>query len=94
MLKNKLKQNLMSKNWYLYILKCVDNTLYTGITTDLGRRVSEHNSSDLWAKYTKTRRPVTLVYSETFSNRSEATKREIQVKKMKRSEKEKLCEAR
>jgi len=76
--------------WYIYILQCSDNTLYTGITTNLKRRIIEHNSSNLGAKYTKMRRPVKLVYSEELENRSQATKREIEIKKMKREEKEKL----
>ena len=49
--------------WFVYILKCSDNTLYTGITTDIERRIKEHNSSNKGAKYTKTRRPVKLFYS-------------------------------
>lgn len=76
--------------YYLYILKCADNTLYTGITTDLERRVLEHNTSKKWAKYTSARRPVTLVYSKEYENRSEATKGELEIKKMKREEKENL----
>ncbi|PIV86597.1 MAG: endonuclease, partial [Candidatus Moranbacteria bacterium CG17_big_fil_post_rev_8_21_14_2_50_41_107] len=52
--------------YYLYILKCADGTLYTGITTNLERRKEEHNSSSLGAKYTRGRRPVKLVFSETF----------------------------
>jgi len=75
--------------YYLYILQCSDDTLYTGITTDLERRVEEHNSSDKGAKYTRARRPVTLVYSEEYENRSEASKREYFVKK-KMSRKDKV----
>ena len=60
--------------YYLYILECADKTLYTGITTDLSRRVEEHNVSKLGAKYTCSRRPVKLVYSKTFRNRSLALK--------------------
>lgn len=76
--------------WYIYILKCRDGSLYTGITTDVDRRVLEHNSSPRGAKYTRGRRPVELVYSEIAQDKSEASKREIEVKKMKRSEKEEL----
>lgn len=71
-------------NWFVYILKCKDGTLYTGITTDLERRVSEHNDEKIGAKYTKARRPVTLVYSEEVINRSLALQREAEIKKMKR----------
>ena len=76
--------------YYLYILKCADETLYTGITVDLERRINEHNFSDLGAKYTKARRPVELVYSKKFKDRSTATKEEIKFKKLTRSEKLKL----
>jgi putative endonuclease len=74
-------------SYYLYILACSDATLYTGITTDLQRRVAEHNSSSKGAKYTKIRRPVTLVYSETFGDRSSASKREYAIKQLSRKEK-------
>ena len=76
--------------YYLYILKCADKTLYTGITTDLRRRMIEHNSSKLGAKYTAPRRPVKLVYSKKFKNRSTASKEEAKIKKLKKSEKLKL----
>ncbi|KKQ78461.1 MAG: Endo/excinuclease amino terminal domain protein [Parcubacteria group bacterium GW2011_GWC2_38_7] len=75
------------KQYFLYILKCSDKTLYTGITVDLVRRIKEHNSSKLGAKYTRARRPVKLVYNKLFKNRSLATKAELAVKKMTRSEK-------
>jgi putative endonuclease len=74
--------------YFLYIVQCSDDTLYTGIATDLERRLAEHNSSDKGAKYTKARRPVKLVYSEEYENRSEASKREYFIKKkMTRQEK-------
>ncbi len=73
--------------YYVYILKCVDDTLYTGITVDVERRVREHNSSKLGAKYTKVRRPVELVYQKEFVDRSSATKEEMRIKKMSREEK-------
>lgn len=76
--------------YYLYILKCKDGTLYTGVTVDLKRRIGEHNSSKLGAKYTQTRRPVTLVYSKKFRNQSLAQKAEHQTKKLSRDEKLKL----
>ncbi len=76
--------------YYLYILECADNSLYTGITTDVNRRLEEHNSSNLGAKYTSLRRPVKLVYSAEFENRSLASKEEYRIKNLKREEKLKL----
>ncbi|MDD2766524.1 MAG: GIY-YIG nuclease family protein [Candidatus Moranbacteria bacterium] len=73
--------------YYLYILKCSDDTFYTGITTDLIRRVDEHNSSTLGAKYTRSRRPVKLIFSHIFSDRSLASKEEYRIKKCSRLEK-------
>ncbi len=75
-------------DWYIYIVKCSDQSLYTGITRDVKRRIEEHNSNDLLgARYTRCRRPVTLVYKEDAGSRSEATKREAAIKKLKRDEK-------
>ena len=76
--------------YYLYILKCADGTLYTGITTDLKRRVGEHNYTKLGAKYTVARRPVEVVYSKKFKNRSFASIEECRIKKLKKNEKLKL----
>jgi len=76
--------------YYLYILKCADDTLYTGITVDLDRRINEHNTSKLGAKYTSARRPVELVYSKKFRNRSTASKAESNVKGLSREEKLRL----
>jgi len=73
--------------YFIYILKCSDDTLYTGITTDIERRVLEHNSSQKGAKYTKLRRPVELVYSEESEDRSSASKREYAIKQLSRKEK-------
>lgn len=73
--------------YHLYILKCADKTLYTGITTDLNRRILEHNSSKRGAKYTSARRPVRLVYSKKFKDRSLASKEESKIKKLSRAEK-------
>ena len=78
----------------LYILRCADKTLYTGITVDLKRRVKEHNHSKLGAKYTRARRPVKIVYSKKFRNRSLASKAESQIKQMTRQEKLKLIRLR
>ena len=76
--------------YFVYIIQCADQTFYTGITTDLDRRIKEHNSSKLGAKYTKIRRPVKLVYSKEFINRSEASKEESRIKKLSRQQKIKL----
>lgn len=73
--------------YQLYILECADQTLYTGITVDVKRRVAEHNSSKLGAKYTRARRPVKVVYSKKFRSRSTASKAEAQVKNLSRAEK-------
>lgn len=81
----------MSDSWYVYILRCSDNSLYAGITKDVERRVEEHNTSNvLGAKYTRPRRPVTLVYQEQASSRSIATRRENEIKNLSRQEKERL----
>lgn len=82
----------MESTWHIYILRCADGTLYTGVTTDLARRVSEHNESLKGAKYTRVRRPVLLVYSEAFEDRSAACVREAAIKKLSREEKSKLVE--
>jgi len=80
--------------YYLYILKCADKTLYTGITTDLKRRIAEHNSSKLGARYTYSRRPVKIVYYKKFKNRSTASKEEARIKKLKRIKKLELIKGR
>lgn len=74
---------------YVYILKCKDNTLYTGYTNDLDKRLQAHNEGK-GAKYTKCRRPCKLVYSEQFETKGEALSREAQIKKLKRADKLKL----
>lgn len=73
--------------YYVYILLCADNTLYTGITTDIVRRLDEHNTKPNGAAYTRGRRPVTLVYSDTRTNRAEASTEEARIKKLSRKEK-------
>ncbi|HEX5329838.1 GIY-YIG nuclease family protein [Sulfuricurvum sp.] len=78
------------KAYTLYILKCSDDTYYTGIAIDVEKRLAEHNSSEKGAKYTRSRRPVTLMYSETCSDKSSALKRELAIKRMKRTTKEGL----
>ncbi len=74
----------------VYILRCSDDTLYTGIALDVGKRVLEHNISPKGAKYTHSRRPVILAYYEMCENKSVALKREITIKKMSRLQKNKL----
>lgn len=77
--------------YYVYILQCTDGTLYTGMTNDLIRRLAEHNSSVRGAKYTRGRRPVTLLYSEEFSNRVTACAAEREIKKLPRAKKLRMC---
>ena len=78
-------------DWTVYILRCSDNSLYTGITRDLNRRLNEHNHNNrLAAAYTRARRPVTLVYQEGQIDRSCARKREAIIKRMTKADKEKL----
>lgn len=77
---------------YTYIVKCSDKTFYTGWTNDLKKRIEMHNSGK-GAKYTKARLPVELVYYEAFDTREEAMSREWHIKRLSRSEKQKLIEA-
>jgi len=72
--------------WYLYILKCSDNSLYTGIALDVKRRLSEHNHG-IGCRYTKTRRPVTLLYMESHPDHKSAWKREREIKRWPRAKK-------
>ena len=75
-------------DWFVYIVRCADDSLYTGITKNVVRRIQEHNNDDsLGAKYTKVRRPVVLVHQEICMSRSAATKREIEIKKLSRKDK-------
>ncbi len=73
--------------WYVYILRCRDQSLYTGITTDVTRRLTEHQSGNNGAKYTRTRTPLTLVYEEACASRSAAQIREASIKKLTRTQK-------
>lgn len=79
--------------WKVYVLKCADETLYTGVTTDLKRRVNEHNTSKTGAKYTRNRRPVELVYFEKCDDKIDAMQREYAIKQLSRKEKLKLIDA-
>lgn len=85
-----LKLNYMKNTWYAYFVRCNDNSLYAGITTDVARRVEEHNSSKLGAKYTRNKRPVELAYATSVENRSQACKLEYALKKLSKAEKEQL----
>ncbi len=76
---------------YVYILKCNDQTLYTGWTNNIEKRLKEHNLGK-GAKYTRSRRPVTLAYTEIFETKSEAMKREYQIKQLSRLQKFELIE--
>ena len=81
----------MDKQWLVYILKCGDGTLYTGITDDLPHRLEMHRAGK-GAKYTRGRTPLTLVYQENANSYSEALKREYRIKQLPRAEKLKLIE--
>lgn len=76
--------------YYVYIVHCADKTFYTGITTDLSRRIKEHNEGIRGAIYTRTRRPVKLLYSKKFRNRSTASKTEYKIKTLSHSQKAQL----
>lgn len=74
--------------WQVYIVRCADDSLYTGIARDLERRIAEHNAGNgLGASYTRSRQPVRLVYREAAADRSAASKREYQIKQLSRAEK-------
>lgn len=75
--------------WYTYMLQCKDGSLYTGVTTDLTRRLNQHNEGT-GAKYTAARRPVTIVWSELADDESSAKRREAAIKQLPRNEKLKL----
>lgn len=80
------------QHWSVYVLRCADGTLYTGITTDVFRRVKEHNEDDKRAaRYTRCRRPLELIYSENVNTRAHAAKREAEIRKLSRVEKLALC---
>ena len=76
--------------WYVYMVRCSDETLYTGITKDLEKRIEAHNSGKDGARYTRSRRPVTLVYSEQVESKSAAARLEYQIKRLPLSKKKRL----
>lgn len=82
-----MTETAQAKPWYVYIVKCADNTLYTGVTTNVERRVDEHNSAKKAARYTRARQPVSLYYYERQDNRSTACKREAQIKRLPKRDK-------
>jgi putative endonuclease len=80
--------------WFVYLLRCRDGTFYTGVTTDIDRRIAEHNglaAGEKGAKYTKSRRPVVVVYQESVENRSAAQQRESVLRRMPRIKKLQLA---
>ena len=81
----------MEKKWYVYMLCCADNTLYTGITNHPERRLKAHNAGTA-SKYTRTRRPVTMVYQEAAETKGDALRRELAIKAMTRQQKQSLME--
>lgn len=78
--------------WFVFILRCADDSLYTGITTDLNRRYEQHNAGTA-SRYTRSRLPVTMVYHESQANRSMPLKRELEIKAMSRTAKESLIKS-
>ena len=88
------KEVHLEQLYFVYILRCSDESLYCGITNNLQRRVNEHNNSNKGAKYTKNRRPTLLIYSEEHKGKSEALKREYQIKQLSKSDKNNLIKTR
>ena len=86
------KADASADTWFVYILRCVDGSLYTGITNDLTRRCEQHNAGTA-SRYTRGRLPVVLVYQEDQGSRSAALKRELEIKALSRQEKESLIRA-
>jgi len=83
----------LAPSWFVYIVRCSDQSLYTGVTLDPKRRLQEHNGRHKSARYTRARQPVQLVYTETCENRSSACKREAAIKAMSRQAKLALISA-
>ena len=80
------------RRWFVYMVECVDGTIYTGCSVDVERRVQEHNSGTRGAKYTRSRRPVTLRWAQQCSSRSEALRAEARIKQLSRKEKLQIIE--
>lgn len=81
------------ENWHVYIVRCRDGTLYTGIARNLEKRIEEHNSGPAGARYTRSRRPVKLVHAEEAPSRSAALKREHEIKRLPRARKQLLADS-
>ena len=83
-----------AETWYVYILRCADNSLYTGVTTDVEKRLRQHNGLEKnGAKYTRARRPVNLALQETCPDRATAQRREAEIKRLSKADKEQLVES-
>ena len=82
----------LAERWFVYILRCADGSLYTGITNDLDRRLEQHNAGTA-SRYTRSRLPVTLEYREEPKTKSNALKRELEIKALSRKEKEALIQS-
>jgi putative endonuclease len=82
----------MDTGWCVYMVRCADDSLYTGIANNIERRLQEHNEGRRGAKYTRARRPVSLVYTEPVADRSAAARREAELRRMSRLEKEALIQ--
>ncbi len=89
----KSQPSTSANEWYVYIIKTINNKLYTGITTDLQRRFDEHKNLKTGAKFLKANPPKEIVYTETVDSKSSALKREIEIKKLSRKEKDRLIKA-
>ena len=87
-----LKIKKSDATWFVYLMRCADNSLYTGITNDLPRRLGQHNAGTA-SRYTRSRLPVDLVYHEPQESQSHALKRELAIKALSRQEKESLINA-
>jgi len=84
---------MTTESWFVYIVRCSDNTLYTGVARDLQKRLQQHNHGKAGAKYTRARRPVELVYHESAANRSQAQQREYHIKQLSAAQKRQLIAA-
>ena len=85
-MRKRLSENLQNAVWYVYIVRCRNDALYTGVTTDLARRVKEHNEGK-GARYTRANGPVELVYSERAEGHAHALRRELAIKRLSRGKK-------
>jgi putative endonuclease len=84
---------MTTDSWFVYIVRCADDTLYTGIARDLERRLRQHNHGSAGAKYTRSRRPVELVYRECAANRSMAQQREHRIRQLSAAQKRQLIKS-